>query len=65
MLNKKENKKMINKKRTEYLPSRASYQTRKPTMIEAIKRHFTRTPVACYVVRAIPVLIVLIAGIVG
>jgi len=65
LLNKKENKKMINKKRTVYLPTRASYQVRKPDFKETMKRHFIRNPIACYVARAIPVLIVLIAGIVG
>jgi hypothetical protein len=56
---------MINKKRTVYLPTRASYQVRKPDFKETMKRHFIRNPIACYVARAIPVLIVLIAGIVG
>ena len=52
-------------KRTVYLPSRASYQTRKPSFKEVMKRHFIKTPIACYVVRAVPVAVVSIAWMVG
>ena len=62
-LNKKEKQEMD--KRTVYLPSRASYQTRKPSFKEVMKRHFIKTPIACYVVRAVPVAVVSIAWMVG